>query len=135
MRILHVTEASSAGVLTAVTKLSREQARLSDDHEISMAYLRRPDTPSTAAIEAMVTPRVRVFEWAATTGFPRMMVLVKKLIMAMRSGHYDIIHLHSSRAGFVGRFVGAIAGRRDVTVYSPHCFAFAQTGNTLPRPH
>lgn len=39
-----------------------------------------------------------------------------------RSGRYDLLHVHSSKAGAIGR-VAARAARVPV-VYTPHCFAF-----------
>lgn len=43
----------------------------------------------------------------------------------------DVIHCHSSKAGVLGRLVGA---RRGIpVVYSPHCFAFLRDLGPLSR--
>jgi glycosyltransferase involved in cell wall biosynthesis len=43
----------------------------------------------------------------------------------------DVLHCHSSKAGVIGRMVGA---RRGIpVVYSPHCFAFLRDLGTLSR--
>lgn len=126
IRILHVTDASAAGVLSAVTTLSREQACSPDNHEVSLAYVLRRETPPQTVIEQMVTPRVRVSCWSHSVGVMRIVALIRNLASELRSGHYDIVHLHSSRTGFIGRFVGAFLGCGATIVYSPHGFAFAQ---------
>jgi glycosyltransferase involved in cell wall biosynthesis len=40
-----------------------------------------------------------------------------------RKGSYDIVHAHSSKAGFLGRMAARMA-RVPVVLYSPHAFAF-----------
>jgi glycosyltransferase involved in cell wall biosynthesis len=40
----------------------------------------------------------------------------------LRSGRFDIAHLHSSKAGFLGRLAAVSTGTG--WVYSPHCFSF-----------
>ncbi|MBN1573284.1 MAG: glycosyltransferase family 4 protein [Deltaproteobacteria bacterium] len=41
------------------------------------------------------------------------------LVALMRKNRYDIIHTHTSKAGFLGRLAGRLAGHRRV-IYSPH---------------
>jgi glycosyltransferase involved in cell wall biosynthesis len=49
----------------------------------------------------------------------------------LRRDPVDLIHCHSSKAGVLGRLLGA---RRGVpVVYSPHCFAFVRDLNPLSR--
>ncbi|MDO5662511.1 MAG: glycosyltransferase, partial [Brachybacterium sp.] len=38
-----------------------------------------------------------------------------------------VVHLHSSRAGLIGRVIAVLTGARSRTLYSPHCFAFDRT--------
>jgi glycosyltransferase involved in cell wall biosynthesis len=58
----------------------------------------------------------------------RAVVLLHRLI---RDGHYDIVHLHSSKAGAVGRAAAAFwLGRKErpKVVYTPNGFAFLIPG-------
>jgi glycosyltransferase involved in cell wall biosynthesis len=55
----------------------------------------------------------------------------RSLDRQLRSNPVDLIHCHSSKAGVLGRLLGA---RRGVpVVYSPHCFAFVRDLNPLSR--
>lgn len=40
----------------------------------------------------------------------------------LRTGRYDLLHAHSSKAGAIGRVAAALAG--VPAVYTPHCFGF-----------
>ncbi|GAB3252838.1 glycosyltransferase family protein [Arthrobacter pigmenti] len=128
MKILHVTDASSAGVLSAVTTLAREQAADPGFSDVVFAYVPRPDSPPKAEIQRLLGDRASLQEWSTSHDWRRLTDLVAHLTLAMRSRRYDVVHLHSSRAGFLGRLVAVTTGCRNQTVYSPHCFSFAQTG-------
>ncbi|MCT1385834.1 glycosyltransferase [Brachybacterium sp. p3-SID1565] len=123
MRVLHVTEASSAGVLTAVTTLVREQSQDPAFTDPVLAYVPRPDSPPTAAIRELTGDGAEVRAWSAGTPL-RLLHLAAALLHTLRREQFDVIHLHSSKAGLLGRAVAAAAGARHRTVYSPHCFSF-----------
>lgn len=126
MRILHVTEASSAGVLTAVTTLAREQSRHADAGRPVLAYVPRPDSPDLSAIRDLTGEEVEVRQWRAGHRW-RTVPLLRGLVRTLRKEQFDVIHLHSSRAGLLGRVVAALVGGRERVVYSPHCFSFERT--------
>ena len=48
---------------------------------------------------------------------------IRKII---KQNHYDIVHCHSTKAGFVGRIAAYISNHPNV-VYSPHGFMFCDT--------
>ena len=133
MRILHVTDASSAGVLTSVTTLAKAQAASSLFDAVTFAYVPREDSPELHEIQALTGPEVSVRAWSSSSGAVRLAALVHHLVRALRGGHYDIVHFHSSRAGFLGRLAARVTGHAGYTVYSPHFFAFAQTGLSAPK--
>jgi glycosyltransferase involved in cell wall biosynthesis len=133
MKILHVTDASSAGVLTSVTTLARAQSASSLFNEVGFAYVRREDSPEQHEIQGLTGQHVSLHEWSSSSGPVRLVALTHHLIRAFRSGRYDVIHFHSSRAGFLGRLVARLTGRARDAVYSPHFFAFAQTGLSSPK--
>jgi glycosyltransferase involved in cell wall biosynthesis len=126
MRILHVTDASSAGVLTSVATLARAQSASELFGPVTFAYVCRDDTPRPQDIQRLLGPRVILRQWSSSTGVARLPALSYQLVRSLLSEHYDVIHCHSSRAGFIGRMAAKLTGNGDQIVYSPHCFAFAR---------
>lgn len=47
----------------------------------------------------------------------------REIVKCIRTINPDVIHCHSSKAGFIGRIAGTICGTK-VKVYSPHAFPF-----------
>lgn len=122
LRILHVTDAAASGVLAAVTALARAQAEL-PGADITLAYVPRPDSPSHGAIEDLVGPNGRTLRWSRGVR-GAVPALAVRTSAALARGRYDVVHLHSSRAGLIGRAAALLTGHRARTVYSPHSFAF-----------
>jgi glycosyltransferase involved in cell wall biosynthesis len=131
MKILHVTDASSAGVLASVTTLARAQSVHPFVDAVTFAYVRRPDSPVVHEIQRLTGPKVVLRQLSASVGPDRFVSLTKHLLLAPRSEHYDVIHLHSSRSGLLGRLATQLTRTGDRVVYSPHFFAFAR--NDLDR--
>ena len=52
-----------------------------------------------------------------------------RLLVILRRAPYDLVHLHSSKAGFLGRLAARASGRRPAVVYSPHGLAFLGAGS------
>lgn len=46
-----------------------------------------------------------------------------KLCFYIKKGRYDIVHTHSSKAGFLGRLAARLMGAR-IIIHTPHCFCF-----------
>src|SRR6185436_19097632 len=55
---------------------------------------------------------------------------LRRLVGVLQSQRFDVIHLHSSKAGFLGRLAARIAGGGAAVVYSPHGLSFL--GNHSP---
>lgn len=45
----------------------------------------------------------------------------------------DVVHVHSSKAGFLGRLASAVRGKRKVCVFSPHGWSFWAAGGAEAR--
>lgn len=126
-RILHVTEAMSTGVLTFVDSISRRQAAAGA--EVEVLYAVRPETPARADLEARFDPRVRLLPPVeADSGLGRVRGLYRALRERRRAGGYDVVHLHSSIAGGLGRLTRG----SGLVAYSPHGFAFLRENASTP---
>ncbi|WP_407331543.1 glycosyltransferase family 4 protein [Enterovibrio sp. 27052020O] len=109
--ILHITEAFGGGIQTALCSYARSTK---DDpiRHILLARL-RPKDDTGMAIQSLFSNVITV-EGGLLTFFRAARDAVKEI-------QPDIIHLHSSFAGFLGRYLPKGNAR---IVYTPHCYAF-----------
>ena len=126
MKVLHITESLGAGVGHYVLLAARGQ--VAAGHMVVLAHSIRHDTPNdlderfTFIAKRVVVPmvtEVSVFKDA---------VSVWRLAALLRQEQPDVVHLHSSKAGVLGRVAVLLAGgrlrRHTRLFYSPHGFAF-----------
>lgn len=125
-KILHVVEPFAAGVLTSVLQLANAQAEAG--YPVIIAYGVRAETPDLNKIGKHL--RVRLTPVPAFTRqlAPRKDVAALwQLVRLMREEKPAIVHLHSSKAGFLGRVAARLAGiPRNQVFYSPRGFSFLQ---------
>jgi len=122
-KIVHITEALGGGVLHCVVLLANLQAEAGND--VVLIHSIRPDTPSPGRLDALLDPRIKRCVVSMRTGigvhdFAALAQLCVKLMIE----NADVIHLHSSKAGALGRIAARLLGMCGRTVYSPHGFAF-----------
>ncbi|MFM0027751.1 glycosyltransferase [Paraburkholderia madseniana] len=122
-KIVHVTEAFAGGVLRCVVLLANLQAEAG--HDVVIVHSFRRDTPPPEKLDAILDPRVnrRVVDFRTEIGLRDVLSLLK-LLLILRRERADIIHLHSSKAGALGRVAALILFGIDRTIYSPHGFSF-----------
>jgi len=125
IRVLHVVEATVGGVRAhlqaIVTGLDKHRFQsvvacpprrhnaYGDDQFVG--YL------TSAGIAVLPLPMRRSINPVADA------VALLRLLAILRRERFDMIHLHSSKAGFLGRLAAKIAGHAAV-VYTPHGLAF-----------
>lgn len=119
-KILYFVESFSGGVFYYMIGLTQE---LVDDYDICIAYATREETPEN--FRSFFDERIK---FVRVKNFQRELSLVKdvKAFSEMRriakKFKPDIIHLHSSKAGALGRF--AFNGRQVPLFYTPHGYSF-----------
>jgi glycosyltransferase involved in cell wall biosynthesis len=130
LRILHISEAFGGGVFTSMTRLASGLAQRG--HEVHLAFARRPETPADVA--AFVHAGVTLHEVDLARSIkPRSdLAGTIALVRLIRSVRPDLVHLHSSKAGVLGRIAAAVTGTASRTLYSPRGLAFLQE-NYSPR--
>lgn len=125
MRILHVTEAMGGGVVTLLNSISRRQSDSATSVEVW--YTERSETPSPEALQSKFDPRVRLRSWGSRG---HTLSLFRSLRAAYRSNEFDVVHLHSSIAGLVGRIAKVGVATDAAIFYSPHGFGFLRTNKS-----
>ena len=125
--ILHIAEPFATGVLTFVQDLVKGQV---DDYEVYIAYGIRPLTPPD--VEELFDKRVHMikvdeFKGALGTVFnPQAYYKIRKLCKDIQP---DIVHLHSTASGFVGRI--ALDCSRGNVFYTPNGYSFLMQGGSF----
>lgn len=123
MRILHVTEAMGGGIVTVLESFSRKQAELG--HTVEVLYVRRAESPPADVLRQRFDSRVELTEVQRSGGgLKTLFELYALLKKRYRTNAPDIVHLHSSHAGGVGRLATFAMRQRPRVVYSPHGFGF-----------
>lgn len=114
LRVLHVTETFNTGVGTAITSYANairgqgvESSLLAQDRGYGLLAQLEGSSPF---VSARLIPPGRLNLWRA----------IGAMVDELRP---DIVHLHSSWAGGIGRLRLALRDK-PIVVYSPRCFAF-----------
>lgn len=121
-KIVHVTECLASGTLTFLVQATRELAERGVRQTV--VFSRRPDTP--ADVTSRFDPRVQLQELdPPSQGLWRYAQAMRATLTAHCQELEDIaIHLHSSKAGFIGRLALMGLRRRPRVFYSPHGLSF-----------
>ncbi len=124
MQIVHVTECLAGGVLTFLLNLTS----VLDEEQHIIIFSRRDNTP--ANVEDLFGKNVKLVPWKyaereinAKQDFLALLELMKLL---KQYPDADVIQLHSSKAGFLGRLACRLQGRTKKVFYLPHGLSFAR---------
>lgn len=125
-KILMVCEAFGGGVFTYVSQLCNDMC---ENFDVFLAYSIRPQTPNNYKEfldERIHLIEVQSFSTKNITNIINNVKLIKELKNIENIVCPDIIHLHSSIAGGIGRV--AFSGRKNTVVYTPHGYAHVLMG-------
>lgn len=124
MKVLHITEAMGGGVAHSLSQLARIQVE--NGFEVVVAHSIRWDTPRQDKLEALFPSPIHRYVLPMVTPVSPLadMNAVVKIIRLIREIAPDVIHLHSSKAGVLGRIAARLAGVADRVFYSPRGFSF-----------
>lgn len=124
MKIIHIVEGFGGGVYSFLVDLCNS---LSKDNEVILVYNRREQTPEKFMED--FNPKVKFINLPMR----REINIIEDLkgligiIKIIKNEKPDIVHLHSSKAGVLGRIATKIMGyKREKVFYNPHGFAFLQ---------
>lgn len=119
-KILYVVEAMGGGVFTYVVDLANE---LVNEYDIYIAYTVRPQTP--ADYKNYFDSRIhliKVKSLGRSINLAKDLQSLKEVKKIEKKVQPDIIHLHSSKAGVIGRI--AFNGKKTPVFYTPHGYSF-----------
>lgn len=125
-KILMVCEAFGGGVFTYVSQLCNDMV---DEFDVYLAYSLRPQTPKN--YKDFLDQRVHLIEMKnvgvkGLTNLKSDIAAIKELRQIENDVQPDVIHLHSSVAGGLGRL--AYNGKNNAVVYTPHGYAHILMG-------
>lgn len=131
MNIVHVTECLAGGVLTFLVNLT---SQLKEQNHI-IIYGKRDNTPENVA--ELFGSNVQLIYWKTAQREIRPGCDLKALIELLRDlkaiPQIDILQLHSSKAGVLGRVAARLLGLQKRTFYLPHGVAFARKDVTAKK--
>lgn len=117
MRVLHVSQPTGYGVAMALCTLTT--AQVAAGHEVTVLGAR-------ATFDPALDRRARLVDWTRAKPLdPRLPIDIGVIRRAVRAGAadgepYDVVHLHSSRAGLAGRAIDLGVP----VVFQPHGWSF-----------
>ncbi|MFM0671793.1 glycosyltransferase [Paraburkholderia sediminicola] len=121
MKIVHVVESTATGTLSVVCMISNRLA--SEGHEVYVIFSKRSETPDN--LSSLFHPNVQLRQFQMK-GRPVTSILFG-LRRELNSLRPDIVHLHSSFAGFLGRLSTISCLKSAKFFYSPHCISFMRS--------
>lgn len=119
MRIVHVVESFAGGTLTAVAQLANHQAQA---HQVTVIHSLRPESPAQPA--SLFDQAISLRHLPMPAGLAPMadFKAAGQLRHALKELPPEVVHLHSSKAGALGRL--AAVGLGAQVLYTPHGFSF-----------
>lgn len=123
MKIVHVMECFAGGTFNFLVDLTNE---LSNEEHIVIYGTNRENTPKN--FKDLFNKNVKFIEWKTAQREMKPLKDIKALwelyTILKKIDGIDIMHLHSSKAGFLGRIVSFLLGKSKKTIYTPHAISF-----------
>lgn len=110
MRVLHVIESTTAGVRRYVTYLLQHQSP-QWHMEVACPTIRQANFGDTAFVDEIRRLGVRVHDVPMQRSIGLTDLKAAHVLQSVvQQGKYDLIHTHSSKAGFLGRSIARLSG-------------------------
>ena len=131
VRVVHVTEALGGGVLYLLHQLIKAQVEAGFD--VTLVHSSRRDTPAPEMIDQLFPSPISrvVIQMTTNISMKADFKSFQDIAKLLKSLQPDVIHLHSSKAGALGRVAAQFVGLDKSLYYSPHGFSFLRQDVSL----
>lgn len=125
IKVLQVLEATGGGtkkhLITLVTGMNRDRVH----NVVACPSIRHPSFSDESIVSELTQANipVEIVEMRRSISPLSDLASLIRLYLLMRKGRYNIVHTHSSKAGFLGRLAARMAGI-GVIVHTPHGLHF-----------
>lgn len=122
LRVLHVVESFASGCFTALQTLCNV---VQDDVQHDIAYGVRRETPGEFAAQFPPGTGFLPLRIQRDVRLAADALAYREIVACIRKIRPDVVHCHSSKAGFLGRLAAWRCG--VPSVYTPHGYSFLRT--------
>lgn len=124
IHIVHITEALGGGVLYLLHQLIKAQVEAG--FKVTLLHSFKRETPSHEVLETLFPAPIRRIVVPMTTHIsPKAdFQSLRDIAKLLKESQADVVHLHSSKAGVLGRLAARFIGLDAALFYSPHGFSF-----------
>jgi glycosyltransferase involved in cell wall biosynthesis len=137
MRIVHIAETLGSGLLEYVIQITRHLPQ--DEHLVVFGNTLDGKPADATALQAFKTKfplsNVQLFQWKEVQREVKPLQDLKSILSLRRLlkdiGPFDVVHLHSSKAGFIGRLVFFLDRRKEKLYYTPNGAPFLRLDVSL----
>lgn len=131
MKVVHIVEALEGGVYTYFKDLSAYfgDEKISENIETIIIYSSNRNGVSTQKVNAEFSKGINLIhlDMVREISLAKDLKSIVKLTQELKKINPDIIHLHSSKAGVLGRLSSFFLFKKTKLFYSPHGYAFLRT--------
>lgn len=117
LKIIQVVEAFGGGVYSFLTDLCND---ICDNHDVIIVYSKRNITPEN--FKKDFDPRIKFIE--LDMSLKKSVKAINSLKHIISKENPEVIHFHSSKAGYVGRIAAKLINYKGKVFYNPHGLAY-----------
>ena len=121
--IVHITESLGGGVCSLLSNICKLQSL---SCRVILIHSTRSSSPSNNEMSRLFPEPIELMPLKMVTNisFREDISSLINLFCVLKKINPDVIHLHSSKAGVLGRVAARMAGMSDKVFYSPHGLSF-----------
>lgn len=120
---MHVTEALGGGVCSLLSSIAKLQAK---SYRVILIHSIRSSSPSAQELKRLFPEPIELIPLQMVTNISVYSdsLSLLHLLKILKKINPAVIHLHSSKAGVLGRVAARLIGMSDRVFYSPHGLSF-----------